>query len=264
MTNPANEATAAAKESAPSQTLTSPDAAAADPVGQLVAWLRQEVVGARAAGLRRPLVVGLVGLPGSGKSTLAAQLCTALGDVRALTVSLDDFYLEAPARRARGFAHRGPPGTHDLALLDAFLTQLADGATTLDVPQFDRDSELRQPAQPRTYPAAAPLDLCLIEGWFVGAAAPGYERLATALDRLIFLDMAEESARGARLGREASRRAAGHNVMSAETVAEFWAQALAPHFATWVKPLRRRADVVLCLDAEHRPTALQIGKPRCP
>ena len=124
--------------------------------------------------------------------------------------------------------------------------------------------ELRQPAQPRTYPAAAPLDLCLIEGWFVGAAAPGYERLATALDRMIFLEMAEESARDARLGREARRRAAGHQVMSAETVAEFWAQALAPHFATWVKPLRSRADVVLCLDAEHRPTALQIGKPRCP
>jgi pantothenate kinase-related protein Tda10 len=262
VTNPANEATAAAKESAPSQTPT--DGPAADPVSQLVTWLRQEVVEARAAGLRRPLVVGLVGLPGSGKSTLAAALCAALGDVRALTVSLDDFYLEAPARRARGFVHRGPPGTHDLALLDAFLTQLTGGAATLDVPQFDRDSELRQPAQPRTYPAAAPLDLCLIEGWFVGAAAPGYERLASALDRLIFLEMAEESARGARLGREASRRAAGHKVMSAETVAEFWAQALAPHFATWVKPLRSRADVVLCLDAEHRPTALQIGKPRCP
>src|SRR3569832_961712 len=93
-------------------------------------------------GLRpdRTLVVGLVGAPGAGKSTLAAALTAAMAaqpdgmlyttrapesgrPLRALTVSLDDFYFEPAERHARGLPFRGPPGTHDIERLDRFLAQ---------------------------------------------------------------------------------------------------------------------------------------------
>lgn len=225
---------------------------------RLCSWLVEQVVQAQRAGLGRPLVVGLVGLPGSGKSTLATALCQAVGAGQALSVSLDDFYLEAAERAARGFRHRGPPGTHDLGLLSEFLAQLKSSAEVIAVPQFDRDRELRWPARRLPVDPQAPLRLCLIEGWFVGAAAPGYEPLAAALDRLIFLDMAEEDAKSSRLAREERLRAAGRPVMSAAAVARFWAEALAPHFAPWVFPLRARADAVLAVDAAHQPTRLWL------
>ena len=229
------------------------------PLAALVGWLRTELAAAQQTGRARPLLVGVVGLPGCGKSTLAASLIQALFDVPSIVVSLDDFYLPADERRARGLPLRGPPGTHDLALLDAFLDQLRGPVHTLLVPQFDRARELRRPPLQKLFAPTAPLALCLIEGWFVGAPAPGYEPLSAALDRLIYLDMAEDDARAARFAREAELRAAGQPVLSEAGVARLWAEALSPHFATWVRPLRERADAVLTLDAAHRALTFQAS-----
>ena len=115
------------------------------PLAALVRWLRTELALAQQAGRARPLLVGVVGLPGCGKSTLAASVIHALSDVPSIVVSLDDFYLPADERRARGLPLRGPPGTHDLTLLDAFVDQLRRPVSTLLVPQFDRARELRLP-----------------------------------------------------------------------------------------------------------------------
>lgn len=201
------------------------------------------------------LILGIVGPPGSGKSTLAAALLRALcadGALRGAHVSLDDFYLEPAQREARGFRFRGPPGTHDLALLGSFLRALADAGTApeiaVPVPVFDRGRERRLP--PRLVPG--PLDLCIVEGWFVGARAPGYEPLADALHRLVYLDMTEPDARAARLRREHDLHAGGHAAMDAQTAAQFWAEALAPYLHRWVTPLLPRADLVLSIDGRHR------------
>jgi pantothenate kinase-related protein Tda10 len=174
-----------------------------------------------------------------------------MGPCACICVSLDDFYLEPAVRRARGFARRGPPGTHDTVLLDAFLAQVRSADLSIAVPAFDRDLERRLPAVVRTFAPTAPLRLCILEGWFVGARAPGYEALADAIDWLIYLDMDAGLARAARLDREERLRRAGRAVMSAEEVARFWDEALAPQFAAWVYPLRERADVVVRLSAQH-------------
>ena len=228
----------------------------ASPTPSLSDWLRAALDRTR----DRALVVGVAGLPGCGKSTWAREFAAQSG-VASLAVSLDDFYLEPAQRKARGFARRGPPGTHDLSRLATFVAQVRAPNTApvhIDVPVFDRDAERRLPAQPRHFPVDAPLRLCIVEGWFVGARAPGYEPLADDLDRLIYLDMDEADARAARLSREAERRAAGQPAMSATETERFWAEALAPGFATWVYPLRDRADVVLTLDAQHQTTALRL------
>lgn len=230
-------------------------ASASDPssaFSQLASWLRATASAPR----DRPWVVGLVGLPGSGKSTLAARLMQSLEIPHALTLSLDDFYLEPEPRRAAGFELRGPPGTHDAELLRRFLRDLDARRDPLAVPVFDRERERRLP--PRL---VEPPVLCLIEGWFVGARAPGYEVLADRLDRLIYLDIAVAAARASRLLREATLREAGKGGMSDEAAARFWDRSLAPHIEQLVLPLRAQADAIVELDGDHRITALRLREP---
>ena len=227
-------------------------ASASDPFSQLSSWLHATASAPR----DRPWVVGLVGLPGSGKSTLAARLLTSLDLPRALTLSLDDFYLEPEPRRAAGFELRGPPGTHDAELLRRFLRDLDARRAPLEVPVFDRERERRM--SPRL---VEPPTLCLIEGWFVGARAPGYEELLDRLDRLIYLDIATAAARASRLRREAALREAGKGGMSDEAAARFWDLSLAPHIERLVLPLREQADAIVQLDGEHRITGLRLRDP---
>ncbi len=192
-------------------------------------------------------IVGMCGLPGAGKSTLGKELIDALVGVRAATVSLDDFYLPRADRLAKGFALRGAPGTHDLTLLDGFLSQLRSRSCHVELPVFDRGSEER--LVPRQ--CKGPLDLCLIEGFLVGIDAPGYELLRSSLSRLIFLDIDPDVALLARRRREAAQRFAGRGGMTDAEVLDFWHHSLWPQVDRYVMPLRERADVVVSLRADH-------------
>lgn len=175
---------------------------------------------------------------------------------RALTISLDDFYLEPGPRRAAGFELRGPPGTHDAELLHRFLGDLDARRDPLEVPVFDRERERRLPPRLVEPPA-----LCLFEGWFVGARAPGYQALADRLDRLIYLDITLAAARASRLRREATLREAGKGGMSDDAAARFWDRSLAPHIERLVLPLRPQADAIVELDGNHAITALTLREP---
>ncbi len=228
------------------------EATALAPLERLLACMKERMP----AGSDRTWLVGVVGLPGSGKSTLTAELLRLLAPWRCAAVSLDDFYLTPAERQARGLGFRGPPGTHDVHLLDGFLEQLASRTELIEFPVYDREAERRLPKKR----VLGPLHLCIIEGWFVGARCPGYTRLSAALDFLIYLDMDLEHARAARFCREAALRARGRGGMSDAEVARFWQTALLPHFATLLFPLREQADAVLLLDAGHRISALRLGQ----
>lgn len=220
---------------------------------RLVGWVGEQL----AARAGRTLLLGIVGVPGCGKSTLAARLARSLAAVPSLIVSLDDFYLTPAQRDERGLRWRGPPGTHDLRLLDRFLVQLTTGAAPLEVPVFDRNHERRLPAREQP----GPLALCILEGWFVGARAPGYERLADSLDRLIYLDMEIAAARAARCAREAAVRRLGAGGMSEADTLRFWDEAIAPHLQTLVRPLRDRADARLTVSPTHALSELWLAPP---
>ena len=126
----------------------------------------------------RATLVGVNGSQGSGKTTLCAYLCALLQaeyGVRAMALSLDDFYLPRAARTELGvsvhplLATRGVPGTHDMALLNDTLDALLalDGETAVAVPRFDKAQDDRRPVADWEHVEGG-LDVVLLEGWCLG------------------------------------------------------------------------------------------------
>ena len=162
-----------------------PDAHAAPPHGfpdALVACVLDDALEAGAE------VYGISGLQGSGKSTLAAQLVAAAQarGLRAVAVSIDDFYLDPPERQRLArevhplLATRGPPGTHDLALACDTLDALRCGRAVA-VPAFDKLADRRLPRPSWRCEAA---DLVVFEGWFLGTPAEPEAALQTPANAL--------------------------------------------------------------------------------
>ena len=135
-----------------------------------------------------PVIFGIGGGQGAGKSTLAAQLVLAAEalDRRAISVSLDDFYLTRSERQRLGeevhplLATRGVPGTHDLTLACTTLDGLLEPGQ-VQVPVFDKSVDDRDPA---ARAVSGPFDLVVFEGWCVGAAAEPEGRLQDPINTL--------------------------------------------------------------------------------
>ncbi len=134
-------------------------------------------------------ILGISGLQGTGKSTLAAQLVTeaSVRDVRAVAVSLDDFYLDRPERERLArevhplLATRGPPGTHDVALACATLDALRNGEA-VRLPAFDKLADRRVPeARWRETDGVA---LVVFEGWCIGTPAQDDDALDQPVNAL--------------------------------------------------------------------------------
>jgi D-glycerate 3-kinase len=140
-----------------------------------------------------PRVIGVSGLQGSGKSTLAAQLVVdarARG-LRALSMSIDDFYLGRAARRTLArqvhplLSTRGVPGTHDVALALRTLDALRQASLQqpAHVPRFDKGRDTRLPPSRWKRVTQAP-DLIVLEGWCVGVPAQSASQLRSPVNRL--------------------------------------------------------------------------------
>ena len=146
----------------------------------------------RSAG--RVPIVAESGVQGAGKSTLARALAEAsLGAMAQF--SLDDVYL---GRRERAdlaagvhplLATRGPPGTHDLALLDSTLRQLlmASPASVTPLPAFDKGRDDRLPeSQWPCFPGQP--EIVLVEGWCLGAQPQSPSELVDPVNGLEALE----------------------------------------------------------------------------
>ena len=134
-------------------------------------------------------VYAIAGLQGSGKSTLSAQLATlaARRGLRAVVLSIDDFYLGRRERRALGrevhplLATRGAPGSHDVPLAMATIDALREGRAT-KLPRFDKIADRRLP--PSKWPLARSANLVLFEGWFQKVPPQREEELVMPLNAL--------------------------------------------------------------------------------
>ncbi|WP_339933652.1 kinase [uncultured Brevundimonas sp.] len=118
-------------------------------------------------------LIAIAGSQGSGKTTLARAVAARTG---AAHLSLDDVYLTRAEREGLAetvhplFAIRGPPGTHDLALLHRVIAALSaagpDDRTAL--PAFDKLADDRLPPQAWPVFAGRPTAI-LLDGWCLGA-----------------------------------------------------------------------------------------------
>lgn len=205
---------------------------------------------------RHPCIVGIAGIPGTGKTSLARILTIIANEIgtKAVTVSLDDFYLTPTERERFGHKWRAVPGTHDLALLGEFVRQAKSGGETLSVPRYDTRAEQRLDPLMIERP-----QLVLFEGWFVGAAVAGYEFLADAIDCLLYLDADLEWAHKSRVNREARIREESNNSLglSEEDTERFWQEALLPGSQTLVVPLKAKADLILTVDDSYAIRAVE-------
>ena len=149
----------------------------------------------------KPMVVGVRAPQGCGKTTLTRTIVDMIkatpkkflddsaadesGNVTAVTLSIDDFYLAYEDQAALGEAnpgnamlrYRGNAGTHDLALGSRSLQSLArindsDGETSKFLaPRYDklaRDGRGDRKPQSEWESVSAPLDVVLLEGWMLG------------------------------------------------------------------------------------------------
>lgn len=136
------------------------------------------------------LLVGLCGTQGSGKSTAAAALqeLVAQRDLRAVAISIDDFYLPRAERAELAhrvhplLATRGVPGTHDVELAEATIDSLAGDEPTF-IPVFDKASDERLPRKSWRR-ADGPYRIVILEGWCVGARPQTAGEIATPINAL--------------------------------------------------------------------------------
>lgn len=165
------------------------------PAPELLKALNAVQMLARSRAQGRTPLVGVAGPQGSGKTTLVQHVGETVPTVAA--VSLDDFYLTRRERLERAsaihprFATRGPPGTHDVRLLNTSLDSLlTPGAVSL-VPVFNKVADDREPMTSwRSY--CGELTGVLVDGWCVGARHQPKADLTRPVNRL----EAEEDAEG--------------------------------------------------------------------
>ncbi len=201
----------------------------------------------------RPRVFAISGPVGAGKSTIATAISRSLANLgmRAVALSLDDFYLSRKERDRRGIAWRAAPGSHDLELMVRTLAAVQDGARPLVLPRFDMSRDDRSTDECHE---EAP-DVVLFDGWIIGYASQGYERILPYLDWHLHLDVPKDVARERRFGRETRLREQTGRAFSPEQMQRFWDEVLGPGIDTWVPASADHADIVVRFD-ETGPSCL--------
>jgi len=140
-----------------------------------------------------PLLIGINGAQGTGKSTLAkllSSLLTSRGH-RVANLSIDDFYYSKAKRQELAdeihplLRSRGVPGTHDVDLALRLLEQLraAGPEQKITLPGFDKSLDDCRPID-ACEKIHGPVDIVILEGWFVGAKPQPKDKLSPAINEL--------------------------------------------------------------------------------
>lgn len=136
----------------------------------------------------RPALIAIVGAQGSGKTTLARAAAERFGAVQ---ISIDDVYLTRAEREALArsvhplFLTRGPPGTHDLGLLQDLIDRLSRAGPEDEtlIPDFDKRGDDRWPCARWRRFTGRPSAI-LIDAWCLGVVAEDAAALDTPINDL--------------------------------------------------------------------------------
>ena len=193
--------------------------------------------------LARPRVFAISGPAGGGKSTVARAVTRSLEEVgmRAVALSLDDFYLPRDERERRGIRWRAVPGSHDLELMVRTLVAIQEGSQPLFLPRFDASRDDRSADECLE---EAP-DVVLFDGWIIGYDDQGYERILPYLDWHLHLDVPTDVARERRFAREAKLRDETGRAFTPDEMQQFWDEVLGPGMETWMRAGAEHADIVV-------------------
>lgn len=161
-----------------------------DTVEQWFLPLAEQVL-RKASTSHQALLVGVSGCQGSGKSTLAALLVLLLRELmglRAINLSIDDFYLTHADRQMLAhtihplLATRGVPGTHDVDLaLNTIASLRQEGQVA--IPRFNKALDDRAP-QTEWPVVSGPVDVIVLEGWCLAIPAQDIADLSPPINSL--------------------------------------------------------------------------------
>ena len=195
----------------------------------------------------RPRVFAISGPVGGGKSTAASAISRSLANVgiRAVALSLDDFYLPRKERDRRGIAWRAAPGSHDIDLMVRTLAAIKDGSAPLLLPRFDQSRDDRTTDECLEDPP----DVVLFDGWIIGYDGQGYDRILPYLDWHLHLHVPTDVARERRFDRETKLREETGRAFTPEQMERFWAEVIGPGLDTWVRVAAEHDDIIVLLDA---------------
>ena len=140
-----------------------------------------------------PFLIGINGAQGTGKSTLAKLLSALLTSTgyRTANLSIDDFYYSKAKRQELAneihplLRSRGVPGTHDVDLALNLIEQLCAAGSNqqITLPRFDKSLDDCRPVA-ACEQIQGPIDIIILEGWFVGAKAQAGDELTQAINEL--------------------------------------------------------------------------------
>ena len=190
-----------------------------------------------------PRLFALSGPVGAGKSTVARAVASSLAYVgmRAVALSMDDFYLPRRDRERRGIAWRAAPGSHDIDLMVQTLAAIRNGSRPLSLPRFDPSRDDRSTDERLEEPP----DVVLFDGWILGYDGQGYGRILPFLDWHLHLTVPTDVARERRFARETKLREETGGAFTPEEMQQFWDEVLGPGMDTWVPASAEHADIVV-------------------
>ena len=136
----------------------------------------------------RPPLIAVVGAQGSGKTTLARAAAERFGAVQ---ISIDDVYLTRAEREVMArevhplFVTRGPPGTHDIGLLQELIDALSAAGPDDEtlIPDFDKRGDDRRPVTDWRVFRGRPSAI-LIDAWCLGTLPEEAAALAVPVNAL--------------------------------------------------------------------------------
>jgi len=140
---------------------------------------------------KRTIFVGINGCQGSGKSTLADYLVCKLNEkkIKAISCSLDDFYLSATKRSMLAktihplLKTRGVPGTHNTALLEQTMANFTKQKVNWKLSKFNKVDD--NPHDENLWPIIKDRkQVVIIEGWCWGIPAQPKGSLTTPVNKL--------------------------------------------------------------------------------
>ena len=181
----------------------------------------------------RTLLIGVNGSQGSGKSTLAALLTQLLAKefgLKAIDLSIDDFYLSRQSRVSLArqihplLETRGVPVTHDVSLMSETLQQLTRENSDVSIPRFDKACDDRYPAR-QWDKVSAPFDIVIVEGWCLGTPAQAEAALHKPVNDLEALEDPDGHWR-----RYVNQQISGH-YQDIYQMMDLWIMLRAPSFA---------------------------------